>query len=129
MEKLYLEVSKVDETAVPLTRADLLRLTYLQNIVKEGVSPQQLFINSLFIRYLLANLIQPSKSATTAPSRAPDLSHRAPGHYVTRRGRIRLEIIHYRSERDERSIQRVLHPETSRFIRNRRRDVPPRTMG
>lgn len=36
MAKLQLEISQVDETVTPLTRADLLRFTYLQNIIKEG---------------------------------------------------------------------------------------------
>ncbi|KAI1653485.1 cytochrome P450 monooxygenase [Daldinia decipiens] len=35
MAKLQLEISQVDETIAPLTRADLLRFTYLQNIMKE----------------------------------------------------------------------------------------------
>ncbi|KAI1413298.1 cytochrome P450 monooxygenase [Hypoxylon sp. FL1857] len=35
MEKLRAEISQVDETDAPLTRADLLRMTYLQNIIKE----------------------------------------------------------------------------------------------
>ncbi|OTA53855.1 cytochrome P450 monooxygenase [Hypoxylon sp. EC38] len=35
MEKLRSEISQVDETGAPLTRADLLRMTYLQNIIKE----------------------------------------------------------------------------------------------
>ncbi|KAI6083073.1 cytochrome P450 monooxygenase [Hypoxylon rubiginosum] len=35
MEKLRSEVSQVDETVAPLTRADLLRLTYLQNVMRE----------------------------------------------------------------------------------------------
>ncbi|KAI1099060.1 cytochrome P450 monooxygenase [Jackrogersella minutella] len=35
MEKLRAEISEIDETITPLTRADLLRLSYLQNIVKE----------------------------------------------------------------------------------------------
>lgn len=35
MTKLRAEVSQVDETAAPLTRADLLRLTYLQNVMRE----------------------------------------------------------------------------------------------
>ncbi|KAI1378065.1 cytochrome P450 monooxygenase [Hypoxylon crocopeplum] len=35
MTKLRSEISQVDETVAPLTRADLLRLTYLQNVIKE----------------------------------------------------------------------------------------------
>ncbi|KAI0122376.1 cytochrome P450 monooxygenase [Daldinia grandis] len=35
MAKLQLEISQVDETVAPLTRPDLLRFTYLQNIIKE----------------------------------------------------------------------------------------------
>ncbi|KAI1483643.1 cytochrome P450 monooxygenase [Daldinia eschscholtzii] len=35
MAKLQLEISQVDETVAPLTRADLLRLSYLQNVIKE----------------------------------------------------------------------------------------------
>ncbi|KAL7619461.1 hypothetical protein AAE478_010000 [Parahypoxylon ruwenzoriense] len=35
MEKLRAEISQVDEIISPLTRADLLRMTHLQNIIKE----------------------------------------------------------------------------------------------
>ncbi|KAI2464922.1 cytochrome P450 monooxygenase [Annulohypoxylon bovei var. microspora] len=35
MEKLRAEISEIDETVAPLTRADLLRLTFLQNVMKE----------------------------------------------------------------------------------------------
>ncbi|KAI1139096.1 cytochrome P450 monooxygenase [Hypoxylon sp. FL0543] len=35
MEKLREEISQVDETTAPLTRADLLRMNYLQNVIKE----------------------------------------------------------------------------------------------
>ncbi|KAI2631487.1 cytochrome P450 monooxygenase [Hypomontagnella submonticulosa] len=35
MAKLRSEVSQVDETVAPLTRGDLLRMSYLQNVVKE----------------------------------------------------------------------------------------------
>ncbi|KAI0165383.1 cytochrome P450 monooxygenase [Hypoxylon sp. FL1284] len=35
MAKLRAEVSQVDETVAPLTRADLLRLSYLQNVIRE----------------------------------------------------------------------------------------------
>ncbi|KAI1385870.1 cytochrome P450 monooxygenase [Hypoxylon trugodes] len=35
MAKLRAEIADIDETVAPLTRADLLRLTYLQNITKE----------------------------------------------------------------------------------------------
>ncbi|KAI1469085.1 cytochrome P450 monooxygenase [Daldinia caldariorum] len=35
LKKLQSEISQVDETATPMTRADLLRLSYLQNVIKE----------------------------------------------------------------------------------------------
>lgn len=35
MEKLRAEIAEVDETIAPLTRTDLLRMTHLQNIMKE----------------------------------------------------------------------------------------------